>query len=155
LLRLVDLDLTTVERLTVELLDRRCGRLGSPHGDERETARLARLAIGGHRHLAHLTASGEGGLDGGLSRTEREISYEKTITHDDFLLTDPNEGSAGLGRRARRVNCCVPQTGHGRAAFATTDAGGAGPKRPAARRHRPYAPGGLPEDGRVAAAERR
>jgi hypothetical protein len=87
LLRLVDLDLTAVDRLTIELLNGLSRCLGRTHGHEGEPARLTRFTIGGHRHLTHLADGGEGGFNGGLRSTEREISYEETITHDDFFFS--------------------------------------------------------------------
>jgi hypothetical protein len=90
LLRLVHAERAAVEHRAVQASDRVGGRLLGAHGDEREPARLAGLAIHRHRDLAHLADGGEGITNGVLRGAEREIADVETITHDTmpygFLL---------------------------------------------------------------------
>ena len=85
LLRLVHFERASVEERAVELCDGCACGLRVAHGHEREAARLSGLAIGRHRDLTHLAASGEGSLDGCLVGREREVSDVEAICHVCFF----------------------------------------------------------------------
>ncbi|MDB5103149.1 MAG: hypothetical protein JWP91_838, partial [Fibrobacteres bacterium] len=77
----VDLELTSVELSSIELLDRRGRSLVGSHGDEREAAGTASFAIGGDGDFADFTNGRKDLLKGFLRGVEGKISYVETITH--------------------------------------------------------------------------
>lgn len=71
----VNLEVTAVESLPIELLDGRRGGLIRAHGDEGETAGLTRFAIRGNCDFPDFTSGGEGLLQGFFGGVEGKISY--------------------------------------------------------------------------------
>jgi hypothetical protein len=80
-LRFIHAQGSAVEHRAVHLGDRLLGLGIAAHGNESETARLARFAIGRDVYVAHLAKGGESGANGVRSCVERQIANVETVTH--------------------------------------------------------------------------
>jgi hypothetical protein len=78
---LVHAEGATVNERAVHALDRGRGLLIRPHGDEREAARAARLAVHHDVNVGNLAASREGFADAVARGVEGKVADVKTIAH--------------------------------------------------------------------------